>query len=67
MNMQELRIVAKGFGIKTSRMNKLNLIRAVQVSEGNFDCFASALNGDCDQLKCTWRNECFTAAKKLHF
>jgi hypothetical protein len=66
MNMQEIRGVAKEYGIKTSRMSKLNLIRAIQLSEGNFNCFASALDSECDQLKCSWRDDCFAAAKKLH-
>jgi len=66
MNMQEIRGVAKGLGIKTSRMTKVNLVRAIQLSEGNFSCFASPLNGECDQLECMWREDCFAAAKKLH-
>ena len=65
MNMQEIRGVAKELGIKTSRMSKINLIRTIQLSEGNFNCFASPLNGECDQLKCMWRDDCFTAAKKI--
>jgi len=66
MNMQEIRVLAKDFGIKTSRMSKMELIRTIQLTEGNFNCFASATNGQCDQSKCKWRDDCFTAAKKLH-
>ena len=66
MNMQEIRVLAKDFGIKTSRMSKMELIRTIQLTEGNFNCFASAINGECDQLKCKWRDDCFSAAKKLH-
>ena len=66
MNMQEIREVAKNFGIKTSRMSKAKLIQTIQVSEGNFGCFASAVNGDCDQTGCIWRDDCFSSAKKLH-
>ena len=65
MNMQEIRVIAKDFGIKTSRMSKASLIQNIQLSEGNFGCFASATNGECDQLKCLWREDCFSAAKKL--
>ncbi len=64
MNMQEIRVLAKGMGIKTARMSKVNLIQSIQLAEGNFNCFASALNGECDQLQCKWRDDCFKAAKK---
>ena len=66
MNMQEVRGMAKEYGIKTSRMSKVNLIKAIQLAEGNFSCFASATGGDCDQQDCIWRTDCFAAAKKLH-
>jgi hypothetical protein len=65
MNMQEIRGIAKDFGIKTSRMSKQKLIQTIQLSEGNFDCFASAQDGECDQMKCIWRDDCFAAAKKM--
>jgi hypothetical protein len=64
MNMQEIRGLAKEYGIKTSRMSKMNLIKEIQVSEGNFACFATAVDGVCDQTGCTWREDCFAAAKK---
>lgn len=62
--MQEIRERAKDFGIKSVRMSKLNLIREIQLSEGNFSCFASATNSECDQTACLWREDCFAAAKK---
>ena len=64
--MQYVRERAKDFGIKTARMSKVNLIQSIQLSEGNFDCFASAIDGECEQAKCLWREDCFTTAKKLH-
>ena len=65
MNMQEIRVLAKNYGIKSSRLSKVNLIKAIQLTEGNFSCFASASNGECDQQQCLWREDCFSAAKKL--
>ena len=64
MNMQEIRVLAKDLGIKSSRMKKVDLIHAIQLTEGNFSCFATATSGDCDQLGCIWRDDCFAAAKK---
>jgi len=66
MNMQEIREVAKNFGIKTSRISKAKLIQTIQISEGNFSCFATAVNGECDQAGCIWRDDCFSSAKKLN-
>ncbi len=65
MNIQEIRGRAKDYGLKTSRVSKDVLIRSIQLSEGNFNCFASAVDGVCDQLSCLWRDDCFSAAKKL--
>lgn len=64
MNMQEIRGIAKDCGINATGLNKLKLIQVIQLSEGNFNCYASAKNGECDQLNCTWRADCFVAAKK---
>ncbi|HED39359.1 MAG TPA: SAP domain-containing protein [Chromatiales bacterium] len=64
MKMQEIREVARSMGLKSGRLNKMTLIRTIQLNEGNFDCFASALNGECDQLQCRWREDCLPAAKK---
>lgn len=64
MNMQEIRGLAKDLGIKSSKMKKAELIQAIQLSEGNFSCFATATTGECDQMECIWRDDCFAAAKK---
>lgn len=66
MNMQEVRNMAKECGIKTLRMSKLDLIHSIQLNEGNFNCFATAVDGECDQMLCKWRDDCFSAAKKMH-
>ena len=64
MNMQQVREKAKNMGIKTSRLSKTGVIHLIQETEGNFSCFATAVDGECDQLKCLWREDCFAAAKK---
>lgn len=65
MNMQEIRVIAKDHGLKSARLSKINLIHAIQRIEGNFDCFATAGDGHCDQAECLWRDDCFAAARKL--
>lgn len=64
MKMQEVRAIAKVLDIKTSRMSKINLIREIQTTEGNFPCFATAEAGECDQMVCVWREDCLALAKK---
>ena len=71
MKMSDIRVIAKELGIKTSRMSKLNLVRKIQQSEGNFSCFHTAESGECDQGTCFWRDDCLsqsikTTDSKLH-
>ena len=64
MNMQDIRSIAKEYGLKTGKMTKVSLVRTIQLTEGNFDCFATASAGECDQTSCLWRDDCLTLAKK---
>lgn len=63
MKMQELRVIAKKYGINSFGKTKANLIREIQIVEGNFDCFGSAVEY-CDQWGCRYRPLCFDEAKK---
>jgi len=64
MHINIIRAKAKTLGLKTGRISKIELVRSIQRAEDNFDCFATAFNGVCDQEDCMWREECFTFAKK---
>ena len=64
MHIQNIREKAKEFGIKTTKMKKVDLVRSIQIAEGNFNCFATAMDGACDQFGCVWRDDCFALAKK---
>ncbi len=64
MKMQDIRKIAKQKGIPSSKYNKITLVRKIQTTEGNFDCFASAVNSYCDQPECIWQDDCFKLAKK---
>jgi hypothetical protein len=57
MTVKELRAIAKDLGIRTNNLRKAELIRAIQLAEGNFDCFGTA-EDYCDQLKCLFRKDC---------
>ena len=64
MKMEEIRGIAKSHHIKPDHLSKVELIKMIQSEEGNFDCFATASNGECDQVNCIWREDCFAAALK---
>lgn len=64
MNLEAVRAIAKSHGITPSKLSKANLIRSIQVREGNFDCFASARVSECDQTGCLWRNDCLATIPK---
>ena len=61
MKMDEIKAQAKVLGVRAGRMNKRDLIRAIQVQEGNFPCFGTADQGHCDQAACSWRAVCLPA------
>ncbi|HEU0233541.1 MAG TPA: SAP domain-containing protein [Gallionella sp.] len=64
MKMEEVRSIAKSQGLNPGKLSKTELIRSIQMEEGNFDCFATAYDGECDQVDCLWRGDCFEAAQQ---
>ena len=67
MNIKEITKIAISRGIKPRKLNKSSLIRSIQITDGNFGCFGTAYDGECDQHKCAWRTDCFGhAAKQKH-
>lgn len=62
MNMHAIRQVAKAHHINPGKLPKTELIRKIQSAEGNFECYATATDGECDQLDCTWRVDCLNGA-----
>jgi len=63
MHIQTIRSIAKEHGIKSGRQTKADLIRTIQRQEGNFDCFGTAFDY-CDQLACSWRDDCLGSKQK---
>lgn len=58
MNKKELLKLAKQHCIADLAQGKAGLIRCIQRAEGNFDCYARADRGECDQGACLWRADC---------
>lgn len=62
MKITEIRGIAASRGIKHVNLFKTELIKAIQTSEGNFDCYGTARHGICDQGECCWRGDCFVVS-----
>ena len=64
MKLQDIRTIARQLQIKSNGQSKSGLIRSIQLQEGNFDCYGSACNGECDQSGCQWRDDCFASSQE---
>lgn len=60
MHLLKIRKIAKVKGVTPGKLTKVDLVREIQRKEGNFDCFATAFNGECDQQDCLWREDCLS-------
>ncbi len=58
MRIQEVKEIAKERGIKTANMKKVDIIRTIQQTEGNTDCYDTGRAGVCGQSDCLWRDDC---------
>jgi len=58
MKIQDIRKMAGKLKIDSFGMTKMQIIRALQKAEGNFDCYGRASNGFCDQGACLWKEDC---------
>lgn len=58
MKADEVKEIAKQRGIKAGKMNKADLIKAIQSNEGNDVCFGSGKFPLCGQNNCLWREDC---------
>ena len=66
MTQKELLKLAKKLHVPASGLSSIELIRKLQQSEGNFDCFARASEGFCDQEACLWRDDCLQSSPSCH-
>lgn len=62
MRLEEIKAIAKKMDIKPGKVKKAELIKTIQRSEGNFDCFGTPFSGECDQPGCTWKEDCLPAS-----
>lgn len=57
MKLVEIKEMAKQMGIRIGKMNKAEIIRAIQVQEKNNPCFSADVEF-CEQDNCLWRGDC---------
>lgn len=58
LTFRQIQDIAKSKGINPVKMKKVDIIKTIQRTEGNFDCFGTATAGFCDQHGCLWITEC---------
>jgi hypothetical protein len=57
MHINAIRKIAKKMNIDPRSMDKKELIRSIQIKEGNFPCFKTDPSF-CDEYDCCWRTDC---------
>lgn len=58
MKVQEIRKIARKLAIPAGKLKKVDLIRTIQRTEGNAQCFGSGWSGQCGQDECLWADDC---------
>ncbi len=58
MELKEIKSKAKTMGIVPGKLGKKELIRAIQVKEGNSPCYQSEIAPVCALYDCLWRDDC---------
>jgi hypothetical protein len=58
MNANEIKAMAKKKGVKTDKMQKAEIIRAIQRAENNLDCYGTDRVQNCNERNCLWLSDC---------
>lgn len=58
MRLEEIRKIARGFGIRPRGMRKGELIRTIQKTENNVPCYGTGRVDQCNETRCLWRGDC---------
>ena len=58
MKLEEIKEIAKQHSIKVGKLKKAELVRSIQLAEGNEVCFESGKAGECGQTECLWKADC---------
>lgn len=66
MKLQEVKSIAKLKGIKSGNLKKPDIIRTIQGTESNFDCYGTATSGYCEQMNCLWHEDCLQFSTNIN-
>lgn len=58
MKIEDIRKIAKQWDVKTGKMKKGEIIRAIQQAEGNPMCFDTTKAAECGETNCLWQEDC---------
>jgi hypothetical protein len=58
MKIEQIREIAKQKGITPGKMKKVELIRTIQSTEGNPQCFLTEQKYSCGEHACWWKADC---------
>lgn len=58
MTFEKIRNIARELGVKVVGVKKADIVKAIQLREGNEPCFASGRSADCGQPHCLWVKIC---------
>lgn len=57
MHTPELAALAKRYLLSADGLSVPQLVRKIQLAQGNQDCFASGRRS-CEETQCPWRDDC---------
>ena len=60
MKLDEIKEIAKYHNVKVGKLKKSDLVRAIQQTEKNEECFDTGNAVICGQNACLWREDCLT-------
>jgi hypothetical protein len=58
MKLNEIKVFAQRHGIKIGKMNKTELIHAIQGADDNDMCFNKGISLMCSEISCLWKEDC---------
>jgi hypothetical protein len=56
--------MARGMGIRSLKMKKAHLIRAIQRAENNIECYGTRRVDNCQEIACLWKSDCLSLNNK---